>query len=403
MTSRVWAWAGLAALALAGGCGGDAPPVPVMPVVVEPLSLTLEAEGEVRAREATPLTVPGRQWSARRIQWLHADGEPVRSGDVIARFSAEEGELQVAQALIDLERNRLARLNKAAELDAGEGQLAVDRVDVGLRLGIAQRFAGVDIDVIARNDILDAIDDERFLREREAVLDWRVGQARERGDAELAVIDAQGATHQSNLAMRQEALDALELRAPHDGLLVFTANWSGTKPQPGDQVWAGNELGTLPDTARMEVELRIPQGDAGGLAVGQRLRVHPVGRPEAAVDTTVSWVASSAQVRSRNNPARFLAVRAALPPDLDASAGWFPGQRVRAQVVLLESEAAIAVPSLSLVRENGASQVLVLERGRPVAREVEIGVAGPDRTEILGGLAPGDRVLLVPAAAEAGP
>src|SRR5690606_40407052 len=140
-----------------------------------------------------------------------------------------ESEQQLAQALIELQRNALSRAAKEGELDAAIGRVDVDLSQVAVQLGIARRYAEADLSAIARNPALDAIEDARFLEPRQDVLEWQRGQSGTRGGAELAVLDAQRATHDINAKSRQEDLDALELRAPNDGVLLLTANWSGDK------------------------------------------------------------------------------------------------------------------------------------------------------------------------------
>src|SRR5690606_20855326 len=108
---------------------------------------------------------------------------------------------------------------------------------------------------------------------------WQRGQSGTRGGAELAVLDAQRATHDINAKSRQEDLDALELRAPNDGVLLLTANWSGDKPAVGANLFAGTEFGSLPDTSAMEVQIDLPQIEAQGVAAGMAVELHPDGPP----------------------------------------------------------------------------------------------------------------------------
>src|SRR3546814_5918199 len=66
-----------------------------------------------------------------------------------------------------------------------------------------------------------------------------------------------------------EDLDALELRAPNDGVLMLAANWSGVKPATGASLYAGREFGSLPDAGAMAVELSLPPLESQGVRVGQ--------------------------------------------------------------------------------------------------------------------------------------
>ena len=374
--------------------------VPVETLELAPLELVLEADGQLKSQKATPLLVPGAQWAQRQVLWMKADGSRVAKDEVVARFSARQGELDLAKALLDLQRNSLARVAKQEELGTLEGRVDVDLAQVGSELAIAQRYADADLDMFARNEILDAIQDEQFLGEKRGVLEWKRDQTGVRGSAELAVLDSQRATYDLNANRRREDLDALELRAPNEGVLVLSADWSGEKPKVGAGVWAGNEFASLPDTSTLEVELALPQLEAQGAVAGAEVELYPLGRPEQAVRSSLSWVAAAASVRNRQNPVKYLLMKAAVPPEVALRHAWVPGQAFRARIFVQRKEQGLSVPNVAVVSDAGKTFVQLREGGSNVRREVSLGARGPARSEVLDGLAPGDVVRLTPRPAE---
>ena len=249
----------LPALLALAACGSDETPPATEIVATGELVLSTHGEGELRSAKPTPLSVPGRNWSSRQVEWMLPEGSLVKKGDTLARFRADEGKQQLDLALLDLQRNTLSRLAKESELLASRGRVDVDLAQVAVQLGIAQRYADADLSTLARNEVLDAIEDSKYLETRQDTLEWQRGQSATRGGAELAVLDAQRATFDLNAKTRRDDLDALELRAPNDGVLLLTANWSGDKPMVGSTLRAGQEFGSLPDTATMEVQIDLPQ------------------------------------------------------------------------------------------------------------------------------------------------
>ena len=385
----------LAALLLAA-CTDDRAASVVETVEPAPLRLSVRAAGELKSSKATALTVPGSQWAERQLAWMLPEGSHVRKGELIARFTAEHGRLDLAQATVDLERNALARVAKERELDTGRGRVEVDLAQVGVELSIANRYAGADLGTMARNEVLDAVQDVRYLGTKQDTLQWKRGQFARRGGAELAVLDAQRATYAINARRRQDDLDALELRAPHDGVLMLTANWSGDKPAIGSALRAGFDFGSLPDASSLEVELSLPQSEAQGIKVGDAVELSPIGRPAESVTTTLSWVASGAKVRSRQSPVKYVSMKAPLPADAARRLGLVPGQRMRADIVLLHSERTLSVPNVALDMQDGRSFVQVRSARGFERREVRLGVRGPARSQVLDGLQAGETVLLLP-------
>lgn len=374
--------------------------LPLTMVAEAPLLLDIEAEGRLHAVRATPLLVPGRNWTQQQLVWMVPDGSPVKAGEVIARFSAAQGELRLTEAMLELERAALTRDSKQDTLDAAVGRVEVDLAQVGSELTIASRYADADLTMFARNEILDAIEDRRYLDAKDTTLRWRRDQASERGAAELAVIDSQRATHQRNADLRREDLDSLELTAPHDGVLMLEANWTGEKPTLGSTMWAQNEFGSLPDTTQLEVEISVPHLDAHDLAKGVSVTLHPLGQPLQHIRSQLSFVATAAQVRNRQSPVRYLKMKAPIDPDAAQRYGWVPGMAFRA-VLHLSGSRALSVPNVALKSDGPDTHyVHVMQGGKPQRREVVVGVRGLARTLVVSGLATGDQVLLLPDALE---
>jgi HlyD family secretion protein len=391
----------LPALVLLAGCGGEgATEAPFEELRLQPLELVVEGSGQLKSSKSTPLMVPGTQWASRQLVWMKEDGSRVEAGEVVARFSPAQGELEFAKALLDLQRNALSRQAKQDELGTLQGRVDVDLAQVGSELSIAQRYAGADLEMFARNEILDAIQDQQFLGEKRGVLEWKRGQAGSRGSTELAVLDSQKATYELNRDRRRDDLDALELKAPNAGVLVLSANWSGEKPKVGSALWAGNEFATLPDPAALEVELALPQLEAQGAVTDAEVELYPVGRPEQAVRSKLSWVAGAAAVRNRQSPVKYVSMKAAVPADVAHEHGWVPGQAFRARIFVQRLERGLSVPNVAVVSDEGKTWVDVRTGSGVEKREVKLGARGPARSEVLEGLKAGEAVVLTPRRAD---
>lgn len=378
-----------------GGCGSK-PAASVLSETVHSGALTLDVQGQgqLEAIKSTPLQVPGKQWTPRQLAWVAPDGSVVKKGQLVARFSAVQSKQDLAEALIDLQRNAIAHSGKQADLGQQQGQLKVDLAQVAGQLIIAHRYANAGDIALARNKILDAVQDVTYLNTRQGILDWRRGQSSKRGAAELAVLGAQRATYQLNTKQKRADLAALEIRAPHDGILVLEADWSGAKPRIGASMFAGQPLGSLPDTSAMEVEISVPQVQAQGVQVGDVVELHPRGQPKQTVKTKVTWVAAAAQTRSRQSPVKYLLMKALVPAAAVSRYDWIPGQQFDVRIILLQAKHTLSVPNLAIDSSGNTNMVRVREGSRTVKRAVKLGVRGATRSQVLGGLKAGDRVVL---------
>lgn len=388
----------LSLLALAA-CSSDATrDAPVEVLQQGAVALRVSASGEVRSAKATPLAVPGQGWSQRQLEWMVAEGSQVKKGELVARFIAPQGELELTKAELDLRRNVLARIGKELELATAQDKVGAEIAKVDVDLGIAERYAGAELGMFARNEILDAVQDAAFLGFKHQTLEWQKQQTGVRGGAELAVLDSQRATYGLNAQRRREDVAALELYAPHDGVFVLSSDWGGEKPKVGASMWAGQEFGALPELSSLEVQFALTQLDAQGVKVGARVKMHALGRPEQEFASEVSWVAGAAQSRSRQNPVKYVLMRAVIPAAAVAKYQLVPGQGMAADVFTGESGDGLSVPNVALIADGGKTFVEVREGRKIARREVELGARGTARSEVLKGLKAGDAVVLTPAA-----
>lgn len=393
----------LSATLLLAACGSDDTAVTATETVAAaPVEFWVRAQGELKAAKATPLRVPGQNFARRQLVWMLPDGSPVKAGDLVARFEAAQSKLQLDKALLDLQRNALARASKEGELEVGLDRVEVELAQAESALAIARRYARADFEALARNVVLDAVEDEEFLQEKTGVLRWRQDQSAQRGEAELDVLGVQRNTLEADAANKRGDLDALELRAPHDGIFMLVISWSGELPRIGEQMWASTEFANLPDIEALEVELRLPQQEAQGLALGQKVELAPLGHPGQQALGEITWVASAPRAVSRQNPAKFVSAKASVPAEAAKRHGWVPGQAFTGRVILLSAPEAFTVPNVALSGEGDQAFVTVLDDGEPVRRPVVLGKRGPARTQVLSGLDAGERVLLAAETPAAG-
>ena len=397
-------WMRMLPLLALSACGKDAAlDAPVEVVQESEVALRVSAAGEVRSAKATPLSVPGQGWSQRQLEWMVPEGSQVKQGELIARFIAPQGELELTKAELDLRRNVLARMGKELELATAQDKVGAEIAKVDVDLGIAYRYVGAELGMFARNEILDAVQDAAFRGYKHDTLEWQKQQTSTRGGAELAVLDSQRATYDLNAKRRRDDVAALELRAPNDGVFVLNADWGGEKPKVGASMWAGQEFGALPELSALEVQFALTQLDAQGVKVGARVKMHALGRPDQEFESTVSWVAGAAQARSRQNPVKYVLMKAVIPAEAVAKYQLVPGQGMAADVYTGESGKGLSVPNVALIAEGGKTYVEVRDGGKLAKREVELGARGTARSEVVKGLKAGDAVVLTPAANLADP
>ncbi len=347
--------------------------------------------GEIHPVEALQVRVPETpQWRVK-IQWLVADGTPVKAGDTLVEFdntafasNLEEQRLAVLRASQTLER-QLAK-NRETLLEA---EIEVERRRVALAK--AELDVGVPASIVSRREL----EERRLALERarsedaKATASLHAARTAAAADEQVAQINLAKARRAVETA--ETAIAALVMRAPRDGIAVVGEHpREGRKLQVGDTVWVSLPVLSLPDLSRVEVQAGLSDVDDGLVAVGMAARCTLDAYPDVEYPGRVTAIGPVAQEAAGSSLRRAFPVTIAL--DHGDPQRMVPGMSVKVVVdagaergVLLASRAALDLASRPpRARLAGGGW-----------REVAVGPCNALECVITGGLTDGD--LLAPA------
>ncbi|HYG64924.1 MAG TPA: efflux RND transporter periplasmic adaptor subunit [Thermoanaerobaculia bacterium] len=388
-------------LPLAGSLGsGRFGDVPLYRVQRQAFERRVPAQGELRAVRATPINVPSDAPGPFRIAWLAPDGSRVKAGEVVVRFDSSEIEKTLINAEADLAsarwRSQKQRVHGSAQVEKLERDLQLARME----LDNARQFQKKDAQIFSRNDIIESEIDSDLAqhRERHAREARRTEESLSSSELQLIAIDMRQA--ELKIQQARQALTALAVTAPHDGVLVMNRDWRGTPTRVGDSVWNGQPLAQLPDLSTMEAEVFVLEADAGGLEAGKPATVVVESAPGVSYQAKIRRVEALAKPRLRGSPVQYFAVTLAL--DRTDPRVMKPGQRVRANLLLEERQGALTVPRQAVFQSEGRTVVHRKKGDGFEAVEVKLGSSGAGRVVVESGIGEGDLLALVDPARPVG-
>ncbi len=416
----------------ASACTGDSSSVALGTADRGSVTEIVDASATVTAKAAATLTAPT---AGTLASLMVTPGQSVAAGQVVAMISspAAQQQLDDASAALAAASGGGGGGLRTADLTAAQKQ--TDAAAATAFASARQAAAAVG-DPAVRSALLAQIDAASVQYDALAATARSVIASVRRGLASLssalgALGAAQRAQAQSAYNLAKSTVDALTLRAPIAGVvqlggaasapatgslgsLLSAAGGGAAVPAPaaagsaptgagvdtalavGTPVGAGTAIATIVDTSALGLLADVDETDVLLVAPGVKAQVELDAAPGASYDASVGSVdilpTTSSQggvayrVRLALGTGRYDDGRAAPTPR--------PGMSAVAHLAVREAHDAVTVPAAAVVRVDGHDNVWLVRGGRAVRVQVRLGVQGPDRVQVVSGVAPGDRVVV---------
>ena len=355
--------------------------------------------GELRAVRSFPLTTPRGGEREMQIRWMVDDGAEVKEGERIVEFDAarliqtiEERRLKLRQA-----QNERESRERSAAAEGERKRVAVDKAEV--------EADKARLDAVVPAELRAAVDYRRFQatwQEKKAALD-KAKLERDAyavsSQAEIRTARAAEEKAQRDVAAAEKALASMSLYAPRAGIFLVGNFWmwgpeGPRKLQPGDTVWSGFLVGTIPDPSEMEVQIALAEADHGRIAAGHGGALHPrhLPRPRLRGARRGRGRGVAREHRPRRlRPGRSSRASRCASRSRRAIPLMRPGLSVRVEVVRGAWPKALSVPRGAVRFEKDGP--LVRRQGGGTTK-VKLAACTPLECVVESGLAEGDRVAL---------
>ncbi|HVY31984.1 MAG TPA: efflux RND transporter periplasmic adaptor subunit [Polyangiaceae bacterium] len=331
----------------------------------EPLDALYRTSGTVRGRTTAVLT-------SKTVGYVRSvdvrAGDRVKLGQVLAVLEANDSSASVRRAHAGLDQSMDART---------EAENAVVAAEAALRIAQTTHAR------IAALHATQAVSQQE-LDEAQARLQAATAQA-EMARARLRMSGSRISQAKAEIGEAQAALDYSRIVAPFAGQVIER------RVEPGGLASPGMPLLVLEQEGRVLVEAPVEESRASSVTLGDTVTVdiEAVGKP---VVGQVGEIVPTVDVGSR----AFL-VKVDLPSEL---VGLRPGMFARVSF-RVGRKTPLVVPTSAITRSGALDRLFVAEGDHLRLRMVTLGETQGDWTEVLSGLAAGERVVASPSPAVA--
>lgn len=328
--------------------------IPTLTLERQPVTLSVHAGGELEATQSTPLTVPSGSRRPQTLAWIMPQFSRVNKGDVVARFDGSNFQIELDKTTYEIQKLMYDMMAKEREIDNTRYSFNTEADVVDYEYDLARQFNINDPLLYTKIEIIEAGDNEEFLKAKAEHIDKVSENFEEKSATEMDVLESSKSVQVAKKELNEASLSALELVAPHDGLLVLQASWDGSMPEPGKAVFPGTKLAALPDLSEMQALVYVPEVEAIGIQPEQTVQLRLDAYPDTRFNGRVKSISQTAQPRERDNPVKYFTVTVSLDSQ---DSRFMPAQRVAADIIVAQQDQALSVPILAVFREQDRAWV----------------------------------------------
>lgn len=268
-----------------------------------------------------------------------------------------------------------------AQIDPGDLDLEIERIQSEYEAHKRRLAVGSSIKLDMQNAQDDLKNAERLfklgsLSESELTRQQRnVQTIQQRVDLEAVENQLKTDNYENTLKTKKRQREKMTITAPFDGVV------SVVNARPGDLIGSNLPIANLISTMRT-VEAKISEENFAPLRLGQTASVRFLGYGDTQYRATVDKILPTADPTTQ----RYI-IHLTVDMPLDKLV---PGLTGEASIIISQREAEATIPRRAL-RGN---EVYVVSGGKVEARRVQLGFVALNQAEVLGGLKPGELVVV---------
>jgi membrane fusion protein (multidrug efflux system) len=191
------------------------------------------------------------------------------------------------------------------------------------------------------------------------------------------------------LAISKAKLEEISARMDRTRIVAPTRGLLNELPvEEGEYVQPDKSVAQLVDIETVKVVVEVPERDIAFFAIGQNAPIFvDVKGQEKSLLGTITYISELAHPQTRStrmeitleNKERFLR----------------SGQLVRVRLTRRILKDAVFIPLLAVIPMEDSKAVYVANTSEAQRREVELGIIKADQVEVISGLQPGDKLIIV--------
>ncbi len=330
------------------------------------------------------------QNTARIEAILVREGDAVQAGQVLVRLRDDEASANLAQARAAVAEAR-GKIRQLATVQEPVSNQQLEQARATDTQAVRELERARDLlkqGFVSQSRVDDAL---RAATASAAAVRGATAQAAGNGSSGVEAALAQSRLEQALAAEKAATtrLDQLSLRSPAAGTIISRA------ADPGDTAQIGRAILTLVSGDETRIEASVDEKNLGYLKLNQTARATADAYPQRPFDAVLTFIAPAVDAQRGTVDLKLR---------VDTAVDYLrPDMTVSVEIITAQEPNAVKLPTDAVRRDtNGAVYALVNRDGRAEKVSLTLGLRGIGSTQVVKGLAAGDRVITPTTSADDG-
>lgn len=364
-------------------------------VVREQIDKEIILTGELRAANSTVINVPDiRSSFSNMVTYLAPEGKEVKKGERIVEFDDSSLASSKSEAERTLDEAKLSIEKKKADLEADRCDLLNSVAQAQADLKVAELYGQISKDLLPANTYQKyQLDLEQAKLALEKAKE-QLANFEKSYDSQMALVEINKSEAEINLKKIDSDIALLKIDAPQDGILIYGDNWtSNRKIQPGDNLFHGMEVASIPDLSTMHVIGYVYDTEYSSIKRDTRCTVSFDALPGYHVGGRIESLTSVASRKGFASEKKLFQTVVRLDKvDIDKMK---PGMTARVTIPIILAKDAPAIPR-EFLGTDSQGRYFIIKGSEPKTASiqfVELGAIGDRLVQIATGVTVGDPLL----------
>lgn len=367
----------------------------IVPVKRSEFVIDITTTGELEAKNSVPIRGPKTVRNFRiyqlTIQDIVDEGTEVKKGDWVATLDKSELQSKLQEAQIELEQAQSqyiqTQLDTALDMRKSRDEL------INLKFAVKEKQIQLDQSQYEPPAIIEKakIDLQKAKRElQQAKENYKIKL--DQNKAKMREKSAQLRKKKMDFTNMQKILGEFVVKAPEEGMVIYTKGWDGKQIKAGSQISTWNPVvASLPDLRVMLSKTYINEVDVRKVKAGQKVEIGLDAFPDKKLHGTITSIANVGEQLPNTDAKVFLATVEIEGRDKSLR----PAMTTSNRIIIDEIDSVKHIPLECLHTQNDSITYVYKKSGLGITKqEIALGKRNNNGVIVKSGLETSDKVYL---------